>query len=296
MAQSEPLKNPAMLTLISAGNESNLNSFFTQLENIAKVAGWDEKYLVTLAKLKIEGKVKDYIENTPQVREEEDFKTFKIAVIDKFCKRKPFVSLLADFSSCRQNPNETVEDFATRLEFLAHQSLSVETEGQPAIQESYRRQMILSQFMDGLQLSLRAKLIVTNPKTMEEAKITAQLIEKSEKLLSSEVNAVHSSTRNSNPPQYSELTELIQTTTSCYAQSLAKLTAEIESLKLQMAATRETQVAQPQNQGQNSQIRCFNCNRFGHMARDCGSSRSQNFNRRNNFNRRGRGRGQHNLN
>ncbi|XP_035220268.1 uncharacterized protein LOC118193307 [Stegodyphus dumicola] len=171
-----------------------------------------------------------------------------------------------------QKPHESVRQFAARIEALSYKTVPVERSSDPAA-EAQRQDLLLSVFIEGLQLHLRRLLLPQNHKTFASAKQHAIIEEDmwakshaSSDFATAEVRAVNAAKpaneKSVTTPSVtnSELTTAIK----MQQENIAQLTKMMGSL--------QTQVQSLISQGTRSrpiQPRCYRCNRIGHVSRDC---------------------------
>lgn len=120
------------------GDPSKVDWFLNQVKAISEINKWDNKISILFIKSKLVGAAQSWCSNSPTCNE--------IQTLDEFCsqirtffstKASPDADLKA-FQSCDLRPNESIRNFAFRLEVLAHKaypSLNSETINQIKIRQ-----------------------------------------------------------------------------------------------------------------------------------------------------------------
>ncbi|KMQ89703.1 hypothetical protein RF55_10637 [Lasius niger] len=175
--QSGHVKNIALVSIVPELQGDNCKEYFECIQNTANLAGWTEAQCVAITIIKLVGGAKLFYESEIQGKGTLSFAELKSLFYSHFLEKCSLSEALHDFNSCRQIQGERVRDYATRLRGLSNKALSAR--GGEELPKDFVTQVMLSQFMSGLDGRMRAQLIVSNPKTYQEAVELAKRVEES---------------------------------------------------------------------------------------------------------------------
>lgn len=184
---SEPYPIQVLCNFISPykGDRETLSAFLTNCQNALGLASKSqEQLLLKFIIAKLEGKA----QLACSKRVIDTFDELKAILQQNFGQRKHYNHLLLDLQSCRQTPNETVAQFALRIEtsltdlqaeVYNSESLKKELPGRIAMTED----LALYTFCIGLNPRLSNIVRCREPKTLNDAIIVAVEEEKIQNLL-----------------------------------------------------------------------------------------------------------------
>lgn len=269
-SEMSALSHPGLIHMLPSLSGKNVKEFFDGLRTTQKLGGWSDMQAIAIGTLKMEGPAKSFFENSLKGREFSNLEEFRKVFVDHFREHKTLAKAIAEFNTAVQKPHEEVKDFASRLEGLVHKTIALKFEGEEMIPVSFQEQMLLSQFLSGLMPTIRAQVMVADPKTFENAKQIARRVEESQKVLTSNINAIDMKSPENH--HLDEVTKMLRATTETYAKSMELMTAQLEKMQVQIndLASSRHQPTRPRHEP-----RCYACGNGGHYARDCRRRRDQ---------------------
>lgn len=308
MATEEQLKNVSVLTLLPEIKPHNLADFFEKFEIYRNFAGWEKNQLCNIVRLKAGPEIKSVLQSSGEWKNIKDIDVLKTKLEQHFAPQKSGPDALQEFSVTKQLTGESIRDFAVRLETLASKNLHAKIEGTEVMSEAFRNQLIVNQFINGLNPNIKSILIIQNPTTLNDARQLAERIEKAQSGNVEHINVAQT--------QENSLSKLLLEQTAQYAKTVETLQKSLDEMKIELEKSKSEYRMQDnfrqrgrghgwqvnrnresdRRQSGQSNIVCFRCERRGHFARDC----SWDFSR-NTQGQRGRGlergfRGRSNLN
>lgn len=109
---------PAINVLPFSGKPDMLEYFISQLKELQNFFGWDDKFLLMMAKSKLIEKAQIYISQisvTKTIESAEELFT----LLRNFFKAKPLAALIAEMESIRMLPAESIQNLTHRLDLAA---------------------------------------------------------------------------------------------------------------------------------------------------------------------------------
>jgi hypothetical protein len=164
----------ALITEIHAydGTECpSLHAWFTKIEDIATLAGLNDKEKCLVAKMKLTGQALLFKEGNLQLESVKKWKEFKAIMQERFEPDSGKHFRLAMFSQLTQKETESVMDFATRLKHAAirlHIPASDESVAQKDARIKLINEKCLTQFLIGLK-DKEIKKVVFSEETFANA-------------------------------------------------------------------------------------------------------------------------------
>lgn len=281
--QDAQLKNLSVLTLLPEIHPTNLEDFFDKFNIYRNFAGWSDNQLCDIVKLKAGPQVKSVITSSEEWKAIKDIDVLKAKLEGHFMPPKSASDSLQEFSLLKQKLGEPIKDFAVRVESCASKSLQTKIEGKEVMSENFRKQLLLNQFINGINPNLKAMLVIQNPTTFAEAWQLAERIEKAQSGQTENIFMAQS--------QENNLSKLLLEQTAQYARTVESLQKSLDEMKIQLEKNNsdsrthtdynvrhgeQNQRNQNYNRSRGSGSRyrqdsviCFRCNRAGHIAREC---------------------------
>ncbi|GBN40369.1 hypothetical protein AVEN_205892-1 [Araneus ventricosus] len=184
------LSNASMMQMVPNLSGKNVIDFFRTLEYTGKLSGWNDEQLFIITNIKLEGNARKYFESSLQ-SPDINYKKLKECMLSHFTDSQSFSTDFAKFSSAKQYDMESVKDYSVRMEGLAHKSFVAHcANSEEKISDSFKEKLLLSQFISGLRQKIKAPVMIENPSTFSEAVEFATRVEKSQELLTPNVNVV----------------------------------------------------------------------------------------------------------
>ncbi|GIY68654.1 hypothetical protein CDAR_370521 [Caerostris darwini] len=283
--EDKTLSNPCLLSSIRSFNGENAEEFFTVLENTALLGNWSEIQLAVITTLKLEGRARRFFEASLKGKNL-GYQPLKARLIAQFSKPVNFASNFTQFATTVQLPFESVKDFASRLEGVAHKTFGESSVESGDMSQKFRAKIMLSQFLAGLQSRIKAQMVIINPETFEGAVELGERIEIAQEMLVPNVNVLESGNR-----VHDKVLEAVQASGDTLAKTLNLVNRQLEHLNSRMDKIEaETKSGNGRNCLANREpVTCFHCNRPGHYMRNCYQRLAENRGR--GANHRGRDRG-----
>lgn len=240
-----------------SGCPSEIENFFSSLENIATYAGWTEEDLSFVLGVKLSGIAAEYFSANIRARGVKGYQEVKRALLNRFQDKDLNHDNMRKLTQSYQRPNETVREFAARIEALSFRAISSALRGKPD-GDVARQEILTGVFLEGLRPQLRRLVLPQNPKSFDDAVRCARL----EEDIFTEVDpepltcarAAPQTQNNAESPQDNLIHEL--------SSAVKNLTIKLHQLELDASHSKN-------NKPISSSARCFRCNQRGHLQRDC---------------------------
>lgn len=176
-----PPPNPQLTLLSSIDNFSGdedssaltIKGFVDLINTAAAIGGWADEMSCRVARLKLRGAARQFLEGSPELAAEKNWKTFSDALFARFRTAESSTTLATRFYGRDQRAGESPQSYAAALKQLA--ALLNESMGEPRTAEmrDERRQWVANttrdKFVRGLRPEYRRFVQVRQPKTLEEA-------------------------------------------------------------------------------------------------------------------------------
>ncbi|GBL81688.1 Retrovirus-related Pol polyprotein from transposon 17.6 [Araneus ventricosus] len=255
------LSNASMMQMVPNLSGKNVIDFFRTLEYTGKLSGWNDEQLFIITNIKLEGNARKYFESSLQ-SPDINYKKLKECMLSHFTDSQSFSTDFAKFSSAKQYDMESVKDYSVRMEGLAHKSFVAHcANSEEKISDSFKEKLLLSQFISGLRQKIKAPVMIENPSTFSEAVEFATRVEKSQELLTPNVNVVEGYAQNN------DFEKMLKTTTETYAKSLELVTQQLQALTSRLDILQNG--TEQQRNFRPQVIICSYCSRPGHIAPNC---------------------------
>lgn len=237
------------------GNGTSVNDFILVLEQVAQMGGWNDTQKIGIAKCKMSGRAYEFAWHEERMKSVASFTDFKQLFLGRFDSESRSARL-EKFMGARQQADEDVRAFATRVQRLGQRTL-VLYEGERAKQkEDAARELLedqmLTQYVHGLRDPVRRFVLSRDPKSFEEA-----------------VSVAHKEERNDQQVTSNQAVRTVAANDSELKEVRSRL-ERIEAMLQEGTAARETRDQSSSNYTQRCySFRCFNCGQLGHIARNC---------------------------
>lgn len=193
-------------TVESYNGETNPRHYFEQIEERQLLDGWTEDTTLRIIKYRLRGSAQKFIKSDPELKTL-DYAEFKKRVIKQFTKTRNPGEAMRQLQSCYQKHDEQVSKFATRIRTLGlevlMEDLKIATPGQIEGMRAKSKQLIVTQFQQGLKRELQDKvgiiLMRTENLTLNEAEEIAKCQETNESMMRRNVNPILATQAN---PEY----------------------------------------------------------------------------------------------
>ncbi|GBN09347.1 Retrovirus-related Pol polyprotein from transposon 17.6, partial [Araneus ventricosus] len=258
---ADVLHNTSMLQMIPSLTDRNTAEFFSKL--IGSLGNRSKPQMLAIAKLKLEGRVRQFFEASLATVSDINYDKFKEAIEIHFREEKSFSFNFAKFSSAHQMEQESVKDFSVRIEGLAHRCLNNHLENGENISDSFRARLLLSQFVPGLKQSIEAQVVVANPSDFKTAVEIADSIQTSQSILTPNIKSVSDSTH------INDFAKVLKSTTETFTKSLELVTQQLQALNTRVDEDQKSRQSPPPQRENKNRVTCFHCNKQGHYANEC---------------------------
>ena len=159
------------------GDETmEVEAFFKIADSVKAQAQWDDLVAISVVRSKFRGAAASFWQRSIALQAVTAYDEFKRQVIDYFKPKLPLAVQMAQFFELRQEKDEKVKTFATRLLNKANKVF-------PQTITDSEKSMTLAQFIKGLQPPLKRLVLTREPRTFEDAQKYAKLEESNEEML-----------------------------------------------------------------------------------------------------------------
>jgi len=243
----EILTNPFLLASIPPLSGKNHLEFFETLDAMGNLSNWSNGQKLVITKLKLEGPARVLFMSTLRDQAGITFQGLKTAIATHFTPSITVAQGISKLTSANQGPNESVQDFAVRVEGLAKRTNA------PA---EFTTQLIFSQFISGLRQDIKTQIHIQNPRDFTEALQTAIRVEKVFKDITINVNSLEASA--------SAATRVSEVDKNAFITVVEALTNRIDSLAKQVE-----DLALKNATSNKPRLVCQFCNNVGHSIDEC---------------------------
>lgn len=244
--------------------QSSIEEFLSVIDETALLANWSDEQKVAIARLKLRNKAKQFIESEPTLQTTTAWTTLKDALKKQFMRQYVKGAAMKNFIECRQRNGETCRQFLTRLKLLANRTVTLT--GIPATDSIIRTKLeqdVTTQFILGLLMPIKQRVLSANPKSLEEALKHAEMEESIE-------NLIH--------PTTSKECRVVQN------QNNRRIKQRPTNEENRRPAYGNQNIQRPfrcfkcNKEGHTSKycpVTCFKCRKIGHFSRDCPENDTQ---------------------
>uniref|UniRef100_A0A6B0V7F9 CCHC-type domain-containing protein n=1 Tax=Ixodes ricinus TaxID=34613 RepID=A0A6B0V7F9_IXORI len=211
-----------------------------------------------MGKCKMVGKAYSFAWRNELMKAVKTYAAFKELVLKRY-DNEPDSVKLEKYLTARQEANEDVRGFASRLRGLGVKTLrrheGADAEQVDAAAQSMLLRQLLFRFVNGLRDPVRRFVLSSDPATFEEAVEVAAKEERNERLVASS-STVRALEKREEQKEVVELSQRMDRLEMLLAESIAwQKTAHEQKFSHDMAGR--------------ARMRCWYCNRVGHRSRDC---------------------------
>lgn len=237
------------------GNKANLHVFIDNCNNAYKLLNpLFKDAFISVVLSKIKGNVRSTLLN----RSFGSWEDLKEHLLENHSEKRTFAQWQMELNSCRQGHNESIPSYSNRIEncyirLIKSLDPKLSTEARKANTELLKNQA-LNIFINGLNPQLHILLKAQKPATFEEA-VSIAISEEQEIKSRQEMTSRHFDNKQKKCSQ---------------CQAIGHLGYQCRKNPIVRAM-------------QTDKVNCYNCNKTGHIARDCWHK--QNYNNRQNINR-----------
>lgn len=255
---------------------SNISYFFTNLEEVGKIAQWNNSELIAVLKSKLKGPALEYFINDPELTSEKSFATIKTKLNTYFDKITTLSHRQQQFSNCKQIPGETIRSYSSRVS-----NLTINYFGLDNATKNDAKQIVdqtkLAKFLEGLLPQFKELALSKNPTTFSAAVENALLHESNIQLISSEGGNQGSV---NNIDRDDKIMDFLQKQAENSNYLISTLSEKLNNISIKNST--------PQRSRENSFQRrhCTNCGRNNHVIENCWFIRNQNSRTSSNHNSR----------
>lgn len=161
--------------------EENVENFVEALSFAKFLGGWSDEQALAVARLRLDGLAADYVRANNAVAGA-SWENLKSALRLRFGPHLPRFTVEQRFITCVQQPTETVNQYATRLQLLSRhlEQAMVKDNGGQKLAPGVIADRVLHQFLSGLRRDLRRFVLIRSPKDMVAALAAATAEEEAE--------------------------------------------------------------------------------------------------------------------
>lgn len=247
-----------------ASGDITFADFYDRINLIAKHENWSNDDILLVIRLKLTEDAARFVRDNPNLKKETELDVIVGAIKDRFCTPEFVHQNLRNLLQSYQRPHESVRVYAARLEASSYKAVPQDLLHNKAA-NALRLDVLTSVFIEGLRPSIRRLVLPQSHKDFASARKHAiceeEIWMKQHPDESEEVCAISSG-------QNLELQKMIKQ----QQEQISTLTDSISALKLEIneataaSGTSKDHIGRPFKQ---TGPRCFICNRFGHISRNC---------------------------
>jgi len=156
--------------------KNDLKQFLNKIIAASKIANWTEQQSVDYAIFRLAGTASDYA-LTNHLSECTTLKQLGEKLADQFIRTVTASEALERFVLAKQRPDESVKDFAFRVQTLGIRTTEHTDEEQREFQNRKTEKAILDKFISGLLPAIKPFVQVSAPSSLQEAVAKAEILQ-----------------------------------------------------------------------------------------------------------------------
>jgi len=264
---------------------SSIEEFLSIIEETAVLANWSEEQRLSVARLKLRGQAKQLLEAEPTLKNTKQWKDLKEALQNQFTKHFVSGSAMKQFIECKQRMGESCRQFLTRLKILGNRTLKLtRIPGTDQIIKTKLEQDITSQFVLGLCLPIKQRVLSANPTGLEDALEIAEREETIESFLkptnNRECRMVQTSEQKPNGYNSQNYSYQPKPTFNRRNQNQSGVANSMGQNGNCFVCNRPGHWKNEckERRRPQTEVKCYQCQEMGHIARFCPGKRTQSLN------------------
>lgn len=260
----------AVLPFSGQDQSYTVSDYFALIDDIGKHQRWSDFDKLLVARLRLTGEALQFYKQQRQLRSTSSYSDFVLAFKDRFEERSEPHLAIRDLVQSYQRPNESVKQFASRLEALSYHTIAPSLEKDEGA-EACRLNLLKSAFLQGLRPELRRLVLPQNSKTYSQAKEAACWEEshwRSNHLAAADhaVNINYNNSHQVTPPSHPG-----PSTEKSQIEELTSLVRELSTQVVEL--NRKVEATTSKTRPEKNRSHCEYCRKRGHEMKDCYSKR-----------------------
>ena len=168
--------------------EESVRTFISHINDVKSIGNWTDEYTIQVAKIKIKGNARKFLEHNDELRAAATWRTFCDELIKRYETPLLPVEALHQFRKCKQRAGEGVKEYGERLQMLALARVKPSGDAnRDRIKKETIREECLQHFMEGLNDPIRQRVMSADPPTFDDAVTLALKEEQVERHVSRKV-------------------------------------------------------------------------------------------------------------
>lgn len=252
--------------------EVSIHDFLDKINEISQFAGWTQDHKIFVTKSKLTSEASRFLRSQPQLKNSRVFADLQKALVSRFCPISSPQNDLLSFTTAVQRVGESNRAYLTRLSGLAHKCFTDD--------DKLRNRLLINQCMAGFLPNVRRFIMAQGPKSYEEI---WQLAVREEEVSALEHNStpVNAAPIAQSHSELAEIRDLLKLSIQTQDAKIDKLSKELNDIRVTMSSSRNVENPQRSRVSQfPSIIKCFRCQKTGHIAKNCRVKLHQNNNYR----------------
>ncbi len=259
---------------------TSAEEFLNVLEETSILADWTDTQKISVARLKLRYRAKQYIESEPTLKTTTSWALLKDSLKTQFGRHYVKGTAMKQFIECKQRTGEACRQYLTRLKVLGHRTATLT--GNPATDKLLEEKLlgdIATQFTLGLLMPIKQRVLSGNPATLDEALEIAEREESIENFLkphSRECRGIMNKKKTAGPSRQNRWNQ-----ETPQARKMVCYNCNQEG-HVRPNCPKLKDVNRQDNRGT---LVCFRCHKEGHFAKNCrtevGAFSQQSGNRQN---------------